>query len=511
MTMQHSLPISRTQVACPILLILATVVVFWRTVHADFVLWDDEYLLFQNPFLNPVTTKNLLRFWTSPYMGMYNPLTYTVWAGIIQSVHPMTMEQGSPILTPQAFHVANLIVHVLNALLVFIIMRRLVGKEWAACAGALLFALHPVQVEPVAWVTGMKELLCGFFSLLALWQYLAFAQTTPSVTRRRVHYVLATFCFLLALLSKPSAAAVPLMAWALDRWMVGRNARQCAAALVPWLAAAGTMLVVMKFAQPNRGLDFLPPLWARPMIASDAVGFYLLKVIVPMNLAPDYGRTSQWVLQTGWAHCVWLIPCAFIVLVWRGRKSSGWLLAATGVFVAGVLPVLGLVPFDYQNHSTVADRYLYLSMLAPAFALSHVLSQPQKPLIRTVCVLGFLLLGFISTLQASFWHNTFTLFHRALQVNPRSYLARNNMAVALQMYGEHAEAVDLFSEALRLKPNNAVVHYNLGRALEEVGRRDEAIAHYKEALRLKPKFVDARRRLMKAMETPNDERKTTPR
>src|SRR5215469_5436409 len=149
-------------------------------------------------------------------------------------------------LNPYLFHTANLLVHVLAALAAYALLRRLTRSAWAACAGALLFALHPVQVEPVAWVAGMKDLLCGMFSLVALWQYVAFAQGDDKVTAktRRWHYAAATVAFSLALLSKPAAMSLPVAAAAIDRWIVGRSWRQIAGAAGPWLVMAIPIAVV---------------------------------------------------------------------------------------------------------------------------------------------------------------------------------------------------------------------------------------------------------------------------
>ncbi|MCS6860176.1 MAG: tetratricopeptide repeat protein [Abditibacteriales bacterium] len=493
----------------PLLLVGATTATFVRVSDYDFVNYDDLTLLVDNPHLNPPTFRSLLRFWREPYEHVYNPVTYTVWAGLVLCARIPTTGGTHHALSPRVFHIANIVLHVLNVLMVFTLLRLLIGgsrcvgaTDWAAGAGALLFGLHPVQVEPVVWVTGMKEVLCGFFSFLALWQYLTYAtkaQEGAATGRRYFHYAIATLCFLLALLSKPAATAVPFIAWVLDRWMLKRQSRQSVPPLLVWMIMAAALMVAMRVEQPYRDMGFIPAVWTRPFIAGDAVAFYLLKVAVPMNLGPDYGRTPQLVLQHGWAYLTWLVPCALGILLWWFRDRSPWLLASGGVFVAGMLPVSGLVPFNFQNVSTVADRYLYLSMLGPALALAGCLCTRRGMLVGVIWALGFTLLGFISALQASFWRNTFTLFERALEINPHSWKAYHILGTEFIQRGDIAEGIACYTEALRIKPSSANIHNDLAFALLAQGKLADAIAHWSTAIRIAPRYPEAHNNLAVAL------------
>ena len=161
-----------------VLLIVLTVAVFWR-VHDHGFVWDDRIDIYENPHLISETGPDILVFWQKPYLGLYIPLTYTVWATITHfSKVPPTRDGIN--LSPRLFHVANLIVHLLSIIVVFTILRLLVPSDWAAGAGTLLFALHPVQVEAVAWVDGMRDVLSGLLSFVALWQYLIYARATST-------------------------------------------------------------------------------------------------------------------------------------------------------------------------------------------------------------------------------------------------------------------------------------------------------------------------------------------
>ncbi len=380
-----------------VLLIVLTVAVFWR-VHDHGFVWDDRIDIYDNPHLNSETGPDILVFWQKPYQHLYIPLTYTVWATIARFSKAPTTREGIN-LNPRLFHVANLIVHLLSIIVVFTILRLLVPSDWAAGAGTLLFAFHPVQVESVAWVDGMRDVLSGFLSFVALWQYLTYARATSTaptgsgeketeisvskgvafdLNRRKLHYAAATLAYVLALLAKPSAVVVPAVAWLLDYWVLRRSLRQSTVALVAWLVLAVPFVILTRWAQSEDVIYFITPLWARPFVAGDAIAFYMYKLALPLWLGPDYGRQPEWVLSHWWGYVMWMAPCGLLLMAWLWRDRKPWLMASAGIFVVGVLPVSGLVPFTFQYISTVADRYLYLSMLGPALALAWFLSERRQ-------------------------------------------------------------------------------------------------------------------------------------
>jgi protein O-mannosyl-transferase len=237
---------------------------------------------------------------------------------------------------------------------------------------------------------------------------------------------------------------------------------------------------------------FVAPLWTRPVITADTLTFYLGKLVWPISLGPDYGRTPQVVLEQGWEMLQGLVPVGLGLIVWWGWRRLRWLKLAAGVFIVGLLPVLGFVPFMFQAISTVADRYVYLALLGPALGLAWGIRQIGRW--RGVWVglgLVFTLLGLCTGQQVRVWQNTVTLFTRALQVNPRSVLAYNNLGLALAQHGQLDAAITQYRAALRINPNAVEAHYNLGNALQRQGQRAQAITHYTEAVRLKPHWVEA--------------------
>ena len=488
-----------------VLLIVLTVAVFWRVHNHGFV-WDDRIDIYENPHLNSETGPEILVFWQKPYQGLYIPLTYTVWATIARFSKIPTTRDGIN-LNPRPFHVANLIVHLFSIIVVFAILRLLVPSDWAAGAGSLLFAFHPVQVESVAWVDGMRDVLAGLLSFVALWQYLAYARATSTagmgsgekgteisvskgaafdLDRKKLHYAAATLAYVLALLAKPSAVVVPAVAWLLDYWVLRRSLRQSTVALVAWLVLAVPIVILTRWAQPEDVIYFITPLWARPFVAGDAIAFYMYKLAMPLWLGPDYGRQPEWVLSQWWSYVTWMAPCGLLLIAWLWRDRKPWLMASAGIFVVGVLPVSGLLPFSFQYISTVADRYLYLSMLGPALALAWFLSERRWRLTPLVCVPIFGWLAITSAVQSQVWHDKERLWRHALTVNPRSSTAHYNLGNILAGRGESEGAIEHYHQAAEIDPGSTDIINNLGNIFLQQGKLEEAIGQYQRAVKINP-------------------------
>ena len=179
--------------AYPLLLVIVTILVFGRIATNDFTYWDDAGTIHHNPRLNPPTAQKVLWYWGHSELGLYIPVTYSVWGILAAAARLDAPDEFDIALNPWLFHAASLIVHLGSVLLVFQILRRVIGRDGPSFVGALLFAIHPLQTETVAWASGLKDLLCGFFALLAIWEYMKFAD--ESSERRRLHYVLALVAF----------------------------------------------------------------------------------------------------------------------------------------------------------------------------------------------------------------------------------------------------------------------------------------------------------------------------
>lgn len=404
-------------------LVASVVAVYGQTARHELLTWDDLQHIVANPNVNPPSWAGVARSWREPYWGLYAPLSYT-WFAAEAALALRRAPDGTTRLDPAVFHLGNVLLHAGSTLLVYWLLRRLLARSFApaacwtparaspsaialescasqapatptgapsaaspatilACgAAAALFALHPVQVESVAWVSEGRGLLCAFWSLVALWQWVVYWQSGDGRAAVR-HYAAATAAYVLALLSKPAAVAVPLMAGVLAvGWFPapssaeasGRSWRAAARSLAPWFVGAAAWTVLTKLLQPDADADFVAPWWARPLVAGDALAFYLSKLVAPWGLCPDYGRSPRWVMAQGTFYVAWLVPAALVASLACLRGRRVWL-TAVGLSVAWLVPVLGFVPFEYQRISTVADRYLYLAMFGPALALAWLLRQ----------------------------------------------------------------------------------------------------------------------------------------
>jgi tetratricopeptide (TPR) repeat protein len=362
---------------------------------------------------------------------------------------------------------------------VFAVVNSLLGKRpWAAGAGALLFAMHPVQVEPVAWVSGMNNLICATFALLALWLYIRFAQTG-----RWSWYIGATCAFVLALFAKPVALVVPIVAFVIDVGLVRHSWRSAIRSLLLWAVLATPFVVITRMVQPAASIEPAP--WmARPLVALDSIAFYLSKLLVPIDLAADYGRTPQVIMDRGYILWTWLAPAALAFVCWRWRKTLPWLWPAALVFVCAMLPVLGLTVFEFQNYSTVADRYMYLAMLGPAIAVAFVLA--QWPTRTTIVVAALLLVvaGVLTSMQLRVWRDTYTLFQsHVMRINPTSLAASKAMAFSLMHDGKPEEALKYFDAGLRTNPRDVDLNFNLANLMAfNLARPADALAYYERAL-----------------------------
>ena len=471
--------------------VLLTATVLGRLGGQDFLLWDDDINIYANVLFNPPSWAHLATAWTSEGFFQYVPVTETAWSLLAAIGHldaPLPNTTSGALLDPHVFHTANLVFHLVNVGLVFWILRTLVRADLPAAAGALLFAIHPVQVESVAWVSELRGVLAGFFGLLTILLYVRHVRAGG-----RIEFAAGLLALVAGMLSKPSVVAVPVVLVLIDRYLLGRPWRQVAQTAGAFFVIVLPLALLPTSTQPG-ATPFSPVLWQRPLVAADTLAFYLYKLVLPVNLGIDYGRTPQSVLGGLQVWFTWIAPAGLAAVLWLLRKRFPWAWVAGAVGLAGVLPVLGLVTFAFQFYSTPADRYLYLAMLGPALALAFGLTAVVGRT-RTIALAGtggaLLVLSVLSFQQAGNWTDTRTLMAHSAAVNPRSDLAYNNLGIADGKSGNLAAAEVELKRSIALNPRQYQAHSNLGNVFFLEHRTDDAIAEYRRSIAIRPDWDQA--------------------
>ncbi|MEN6533436.1 MAG: tetratricopeptide repeat protein, partial [Bryobacteraceae bacterium] len=368
------------------------------------------------------------------------------------------------------------------------IARRLsIAGAWLA---GLVFALHPVCVEAVAWISEQKSTLSAVFYLSALLVYLHFDRT-----RRTKFYGLALALCVLALLSKTITATLPAALLVIFWWQRGRIAwKRDALPLVPWFAVGATAGLFTAWVERTyigaEGADFTLSFLDRVLLAGRVLWFYFSKLIWPSNLTFHYPRWN--VSAAVWWQYLFALGVLVLtgVFVWLARRRRGPL-ASLLLFGGTLFPALGffnVYPFLY---SYVADHFQYLASLAVLVPLSNILASLPRKFVPVSATLVLVTFGVLSWSQCHMYQDSDTLYRETITRNPSSWLAQNNLgANLLENHGLPEEAIPYFQASLRLNPNYSLAHNNLGNAFGRLGRFPEAVVEYQTSIRLKPE--DAR-------------------
>lgn len=461
---------------------MLTAIVHSRNVFHDFLNWDDTTLLVQNPLLNPVSAEHLGRIWAEPVEGLYTPMAYTAWSAVAAVARVSSPDADGVSLNPMAFHLLNVLLHAVCVVIVFDVLHLLPLPEGEgtrtilpAAIGAAVFAVHPIQVEAVAWISGMNNLLAGLFSLACIAAYLRFVGGG-----RRSWYAVAMVAFVLALFSKPTALVTPLVILAIDVLVLRRPIRGVAMSAWPLAVLAVPFVIVGRIAQPAVGA-FAPPLLQRLLVAGDAIGFYLCKLFCPWPLLMDYGRRPE-VVATGAPSIPNFAALAVaIVLSIALWKRFGAFAASFAVFVAGIALVLGLVPFDFQAFSTVADRYVYLSMLGVAIGVACTAAQFKSIAVPIVAATLIAACAVVSFRQAGLWRDDQTIAGYTNAHNPTSLAAHMVLGCTAEKREDFASAESIYRDGLRLFPIDNGLNRNLGNVLFKQKRYAESIPYLQQS------------------------------
>ncbi len=488
-------------------LVVLVVVVYIPALRGQFI-WDDDAHVTRNLTLHSLS--GLVHIWFQPgATQQYYPLMYsTLW-----------MDYHLWGLNPVPYHLENILFHALNAILVWRILRRLEVR--GAWLGAAFFALHPVCVESVAWISERKNTLSGFFFLLSLFAAIEFWLPRRVEARTRVDekgaapqaifgpwkfYTLALFLYLCALWSKTAIVGLPGVILILVWWKRGRVHLKDALLVVPFLAlglAIGLLTVSIehKFILDASNLDeWKLSLGQKFIIAGRALWFYLGKLCAPYPLMFVYPR---WNIQA--SQPLAYLPLAAAVLgaglLWVKRNTWQWAhptLVAVGYFVVMLFPALGFINIFPFRYSFVADHFQYSALIGPlalaAAGMTWLLARvsASKSMFKPVLV-GALLAVFavLTWRQTGIYRNLETLWRDTLAHNPTAWMAHDNLGIYLTESKRFAEADEHYHKALEIRPNDHIAYYDLGLEAAIQGNLDEAIQYFYKTLDLCPSFAMA--------------------
>jgi Flp pilus assembly protein TadD len=473
-------------------IVLAALIVYWPALHGT-VLWDDNAHI-TSPALQSLD--GLWRIWFE--LGatqQYYPLLHTAfWLE-----HRLW---GDAVL---GYHLVNLFEHCLSACLLVAILRQLKLPARVAWLSGLIFALHPVCVEAVAWMSEQKSTLSGVFYLAAALTYLHFDSS-----RRRSLYFAALGLFVLALLSKSVTATLPAALLVVFWWERGKiDWKRDILPLAPWFVIGATSGLFTAWVERTyigaQGAGYELTFAEHILLAGRIACFYAGKILWPADLMFSYPR---WDVDPAalwqWAYPV-IVTAVAISLMVLARKMRGPL--ASFLFFSGTLfPVLGFMHVFPFRYSYVADHFQYLATLGiivpGAWLLASTATRrgPSKTLAKVATVALPCVLGILTWRQSGFYANAETLYRATLQRNPGSWMTHNNLGIVYAEQGRLPEAVAEFTASLRLKPDHGKAHMNLGNVLRQMpGHMADAIVEYQTALLFEPNLVLAHKNLAIAL------------
>jgi hypothetical protein len=484
-----------------VFVVVITLVVYEQVWEHEFVNYDDPDYVTENEYVQKgLTAESIQWAFTTGHASNWHPLT---WLSLMLDHELFGLNGGG-------FHVVNLLFHTANTLLLLLVLHKMTGALYRSVFVALLFAVHPLHVESVAWVAERKDVLSTFFWFFTMWVYVDYVKRGGWGL-----YVALTVAFGLGLMSKPMLVTLPFVLLLLDYWPLerlrfdGNNFNQkCLRLLVekvPLFFLAACSSVITIFAQRGGGSVISAgalSIWGRLSNAIVSYLIYMWKMIVPMRLAVFYPyMKARGVGETVAAAA--LLVCITLVIILVGRRCkylvTGWLW-----YVGTLVPVIGIVQVGAQAY---ADRYTYVPIIGlfiiVAWGAVNLMGRwrYRKAVLAMGGIVVVGLLAVVTWIHLGRWCDTVTLFEHALAVTEDNCVAHNVLANTYGQLGDMDKSIGHGQEALRIFPQYDSAHYNLGMAYYGKGELTKAIEHWENALRIEPTFKDANYNIGVALES----------
>jgi Flp pilus assembly protein TadD len=480
---------SRTPLLLALAVLLVTAAVYWPAIGNGFVNYDDDHYVTANPRVQQGLSGETFRWaFTTTELSNWHPLTWLA----------HTANATAFGLDPRGHHASSVVLHALNAALLFWLLARATGATAPSLLAAALFALHPLNVQSVAWVSELKNVLSTFFWLLTLWAYGAWTRRP-----RPVLYAAALLALALSLMTKPMAVTMPFVLLLVDYWPLERFAlgqRRLWLEKLPFLALAVALSVVAFVVQREAGSMVATETIAWSARVSNAIWSYVAylgQAVWPAGLAVFYPHPEgSLALGRVIGAAVALSAVTGALFAWRERlrpQLVGWLW-----YLGTLVPVIGLVQVGTQ---AMADRYAYVPLVGifvgvawtGAWLVGH--GYFPREVAAGLAAVALVALGVVTVQQTAVWRDSVSLFEHAIAAEPDSWVAHYNLGNAYADLGRHEDAVVRFRETARLRPEFARAHNNLGNSLDALGRTAEALPSYERAVQLKPDMAEAHNNL----------------
>jgi protein O-mannosyl-transferase len=455
---------SGPEFAIPILLLVCGLL-YIRVLGYSYIDFDDPNHIFENALVMKPSLQNLFTIWRHPYFGLYIPVTYSVWTFLAWTIQHFTFDMKALV---GAFHALNLLLHGAVCIAVYYFLAGLFEKQWrnsqeaegSALLASLIFAVHPLQVETVCWISELRDLLSVLLVVLSL------------IFIQKGRLRIATAMYVLALLSKPSAVGGVAMITLLN---LGGEKRSMRRLSLLWGALAAIATVVTMKLQSTLTPHVGAPWSLRPLVAMDAIGFYVMQLLWPVNLLIDYSRNPNAVSLRSlvtWVHVG--VAVAIVAIGYRSKKFTRWGIA---FFLIALVPTLGIFSFSFQKFSTVADHYTYFAILGFAVAVCSLvrLTTKSPALIFMIALVILVGLGRRTMAQVGVWKDSETLFSATLARNPRSVIAHTNIAFVFGKQGRIGESLAHLRASVALAPDETAIRMNLVRVEDVLGNKKEAL------------------------------------
>jgi tetratricopeptide (TPR) repeat protein len=477
----------------------ATLVVFWGARQCQFVNYDDPAYITSNADVQRGLSAAGARWaFQTGAASNWHPLT---WLSHMADVDLYAME-------PAGHHLSSVLLHTISGVLLFLILQRMTGALWRSAFIAAAFALHPLRVESVVWVSERKDVLSTLFWMLTVWAYVRYAEefrvsnpesSLGKSSKFKVFYGLSLVFFVLGLMSKPMLVTLPFILLLLDYWPLARLPRGVAALVkekIPFFVLALTSSVVTFLVQRQGGAVAAltgVPVGARVGNAFISYVRYVAKFFWPARLSPLYPHPGYW---PWWevAGAVVLLAAVTAWVIWRARKQP-YLIVGWFWFVGMLAPAIGLVQVGIQS---MADRYSYVASIGLLIMLTWGAADwlgAHRWVLASAAALALGACAILTPRQVAYWRTSETLFLHAVEVTDNNYLAYNNLGYDLSQRGEMERAMVYFQKSLEINSNYDEAHNNLGYALAALGRDHEATNEYIKALSLNPRLTEAHNNL----------------